>query len=149
MIQLPLDFQEFLRLLNRKKVKYLVVGGYAVIFHGYVRYTGDLDIYVSLSKENAQVLSESLKEFGFDMPEVTPELFLNKGRIVRMGNEPVRLEIINEIDGVTFDECYVKRIEAELGTYKVNFIALAELVKNKRSTGRLKDLADAEALTNR
>ncbi len=149
MIQLPHDFQEFLRLLNREHVRYLVVGGYAVIFHGYVRYTGDLDIYVALSSENAQALVTAFREFGFNLPEVTPELFLNKGRIVRMGNEPMRLEILNEIDGVTFDECYKNRVEVGDAADTINFIALNELLKNKRATGRLKDLADVEALTNR
>jgi hypothetical protein len=149
MTQLPLDFQEFLRLLNEKNVKYLVVGGYAVIFHGYVRYTGDLDVYVALSNENAVAIVRALKEFGFHIPDVTPELFLEKGRIVRMGNEPMRLEILNEIDGVTFDECYARRIEVSLGDDTVNFIALDELLKNKRATGRMKDLADVEALINR
>ena len=116
-------------------------------YHGYVRYTGDLDIFVPLSTEIAQLLTRVFREFGFNLPEVTPELFLNKGRIVRIGHEPMRLEILNEIDGVTFDECYLNRVEVGLGGQKFNFVALPQLLQNKRSTGRLKDLADVEGLT--
>ena len=144
---LPRDFNEFLQLLNAHGVKYVVVGGYAVNFHGYVRYTGDLDVFVGLSNESAHLLTRVLREFGFNLPEVTPELFLNKGRIVRMGHEPMRLEVLNEIDGVTFEECYLNRVEADLGGQKINFVALSQLLQNKRASGRLKDLADVEALT--
>lgn len=148
MTQFPRDYQDFLQLLTAHDVKYVVVGGYAVIFHGYVRYTGDLDVFVALSVETAQRLTQVFREFGFNVPELAPELFLNKGRIVRAGHEPMRLEILNEIDGVTFDECYANRIEVELGGQKVNFIALPQLLQNKRASGRFKDMADVEALTN-
>lgn len=148
MIQFPRDYQGFLQLLTAHDVKYVVVDGYAVIFHGYVRYTGDLDVFVALSVETAQRLTQVFREFGFTVPELAPELFLNKGRIVRAGHEPMRLEILNEIDGVTFDECYANRIEIELGGQKVNFIALPQLLQNKRASGRFKDMADVEALTN-
>jgi predicted nucleotidyltransferase len=143
---LPRDFQEFLQLLNAHGVKYVVVGGYAVNFHGYVRFTGDLDVFVALSNESAQLLAQVCREFGFNLPEVTPELFLNKGRIVRMGHEPMRLEIFNELDGVNFDECYLNRVEVQLDGQKINFVALPQLLQNKRASGRLKDLADVEAL---
>ena len=116
-------------------------------FHGYVRYTGDLDIFVELSHENARKLARALREFGFDLPAVKPALFLRKGKIIRMGHEPMRLEILNEIDGVTFQECYKRRRIARLGNLKINFIALPQLLKNKRATLRQKDLADVEALT--
>jgi len=147
MIPLPRDFQDFLRLLNANGIRYVVVGGYAVAFHGYVRYTGDLDIFVELSHENARKLARALREFGFDLPAVKPALFLRKGKIIRMGHEPMRLEILNEIDGVTFQECYKRRRIARLGNLKINFIALPQLLKNKRATLRQKDLADVEALT--
>jgi predicted nucleotidyltransferase len=144
---LPRDFQEFLQLLNARSVKYVVIGGYAVMFHGHVRHTGDLDVFIAISQETAEQMAKVFREFGFNLPEVTPQLFLNKGRIVRIGHEPMRLEVLNEIDGVSFDECYFNRIETELGGQKINFIALPQLLKNKRSTGRLKDMADVEALT--
>jgi predicted nucleotidyltransferase len=147
MIPIPQDFQEFLRLLNGRGIKYLIVGGYAVGHYGYVRYTGDLDIFVALSNENAENLTRVFQEFGFDSPELKPELFLNKGRIVRIGNEPMRLEILNEIDGVNFDDCYTNRNEVNVGGFKVNVISLAHLLQNKKASGRLKDLADVEALS--
>ena len=127
----------------------MVIGGYAVAFHGYLRYTGDLDVFVELSAENADKLVRALQEFGFDLPELKPSLFLRKGRVVRMGREPMRLEILNQIDGVTFGECYQKRRVSKLGTLKINFISLPELLKNKKATGRQKDRADVEALAPR
>jgi predicted nucleotidyltransferase len=147
LMTLPRDFQEFLQLLNAHGVKYVIVGGYAVNFHGYVRYTGDLDVFVALSSESALSLTRVFQEFGFNLPEVTPELFLNRGRIVRMGHEPMRLEILNEIDGVTFDECFANRVEVELSGHKINVIGLPQLLRNKQASGRLQDLADVEALT--
>ncbi len=147
MIPIPRDFQEFLQLLNGRGIKYLIVGGYAVGHYGYVRYTGDLDIFVALSNENAGKLTHAFQAFGFDSPELKPELFLNKGRIVRIGNEPMRLEILNEIDGVNFDDCYENRNEVDVGGFKVNVISLAHLLQNKKASGRLKDLADVDALS--
>jgi predicted nucleotidyltransferase len=149
MTQIPRDFQEFLRLLNDQKIEYLIIGGYAVGHYGYVRYTGDLDIFVDLSRENAVRLTRAFRDFGFDLPEVTPELFLNKGRIVRIGHEPMRLEILNDIDGVRFEDCYANRNEVDLGGVKASVISLPHLLQNKRASGRAKDLADVEALSKR
>jgi hypothetical protein len=112
-----------------------------------VRYTGDLDIFVELSATNATKLVSALCEFGFDLPQLKPALFLEKGRIIRLGYEPMRLEILNEIDGVSFEECFRHRRRARIGGLSINFIDLPRLLKNKRASGRLKDLADVEALT--
>jgi hypothetical protein len=147
MIPLPRDFQDFLRLLNASRVSYLVIGGYAVAYHGYVRYTGDLDIFVELSVSNATRLVSALRDFGFNLPQLKPALFLQKGRIVRLGYEPMRLEILNDIDGVSFEECYRERRRSRVGGLSINFIDLTHLLKNKRASGRQKDLADLEALT--
>jgi hypothetical protein len=125
----------------------VVIGGYAVAYHGYVRYTGDLDLFVELSANNAAKLVSTLREFGFDLPQLKPALFLRKGRIVRLGYEPMRLEILNEIDGVSFEECYRHRCRSRVDNLRVNFIALPQLLRNKRASGRQKDLADVEALT--
>ena len=149
MIPLPRDFQDFLRLLNANAIRYLVIGGYAVAYHGHVRYTGDLDIFVELSTDNAERIVRALREFGFDLPKLKPGLFLRKGKIVRMGYEPMRLEILNEIDGVGFRECYRQRRMARLGGLKINFIDLPQLLKNKRASRRPQDLADIAALTSR
>lgn len=146
MIPLPRDFQDFLRLLNANGIRYVVIGGYAVAYHGFVRYTGDLDVFVELSVQNATRLVNALREFGFDLPKLKPSLFLQKGKIIRMGYEPMRLEILNEIDGVKFEECFRNRRIARIRSLRINFIDLTRLLKNKRASGRHKDLADVEAL---
>ena len=149
MIPLPRDFQDFLRLLNANGIRYVVIGGYAVAYHGFVRYTGNLDVFVELSVRNATKLVTALKLFGFDLPKLKPTLFLQRGKIIRMGLEPMRLEILNEIDGVSFSECFRHRSIARVGGLRINFIDLKRLLKNKRASGRQKDLADVEALTVR
>jgi predicted nucleotidyltransferase len=145
-IELPLDFKEFLKLLNEKGVRYLLIGGYAVGYHGYPRATNDLDIWIAVHPENAERIVEALREFGFDLPELTPDLFLQKNKIVRMGNPPMRLEITTGISGVEFDECYDSRVIDNLDSIEVNLIDLHHLKVNKKAAGRLKDLADLENL---
>jgi len=145
-IELPLDFKEFLKLLNEKSVRYLLIGGYAVGYHGYPRATNDMDIWIAVHPENAQKIVEALKDFGFDLPELTPDLFLNQDKIVRMGNPPMRLEITTGISGVEFDECYANKIVDTLDGVQVNIIDLLHLKINKKAAGRLKDLADLENL---
>lgn len=149
MIQIPRDFQEFIRLLNRHGAEYLVVGGYAVAIHGYVRNTGDIDFFIALNSSNAQKMVDVFHEFGFNMPELNKELFLAKGKIIRIGAEPMRLEVLNQIDGVEFSECYRNRKELQSDGIHINFIGLAELVKNKRATMRGKDKVDADELEMR
>ena len=149
MEKLNKNFEDFLRLLNEKKVKYLVVGGYAVAFHGFVRATGDLDIFIENSEENAGKLVQVYTEFGFNIPEMNKKLFLEKGRIVRIGIPPLRLEVINDISGVTFEKSYPDRIEEKIGDIKVCFLDLENLLKNKKASNRPKDLADIDGLTRR
>jgi hypothetical protein len=146
MIHLPQDFKELLQLLNSKKIEYLVVGGYAVALYGYPRATGDIDIWIAISKDNARKTVEALKEFGFDIPELKEELFLEKGKNIRMGTPPLRIEILTSIDGVKFDECYKNSNIVTLDDIKINFISLADLKKNKEASARLQDLADLENL---
>src|SRR6185436_18351771 len=111
-IKLPQDFKEFLRLLRSHGIRYLLVGGYAVGYHGYPRPTGDLDVWVALEPGNADRIVTALREFGFSTPELNPGLFLKHGSLVRMGNDPVRIEIMTSISGVSFDECFAERIDA-------------------------------------
>jgi predicted nucleotidyltransferase len=146
MIRLPQDFKEFLQLLNSKKIEYLVIGGYAVAFHGHPRATGDLDIWIATSRDNAHKTVEAIKEFGFNNPELKEEIFLKKNRNIRMGNEPLRIEILTSIDGVEFSECYSNKKLAAIDDIEVNFISLKDLKKNKIASGRLQDLADIENL---
>ena len=145
-MQLPPDFKEFLKLLNDHSVRYLLIGGYAVGYHGYPRATEDLDIWVAIHPENARKLVSVLKKFGFDTPDITSELFLQKPKIIRMGFPPMRLEITTYISGVEFDECYQTRIIDMLDGVEVSLINLHYLKQNKKASGRAKDIADLENL---
>jgi hypothetical protein len=145
-LNLPLDFKEFLKLLNEKGVRYLLIGGYAVGYHGYPRATGDMDVWIAIHPDNAQKMVTVLKDFGFDHPDLTPELFLQTNKIIRMGYPPMRLEISTGISGVEFDECYNSRIVDTLDDVEVNIIDLPHLKANKKAAGRFKDLADLENL---
>jgi hypothetical protein len=145
-IELPPDFREFLSLLGSNGVEYLLIGGYAVGYHGYPRATGDLDIFVAISPENAERIVTTLREFGFGTPDLSPELFLQRGRITRMGNVPVRIEILTAISGVSFEECYAHRITGVMAGVEVSLIDREHLKANKRASGRHKDLDDLEHL---
>ncbi len=146
MIRLPKDFKELLQLLNSKKIEYLVVGGYAVALYGYPRATGDMDIWIALSKDNAHKTVEALKEFGFNTPQLKEELFLEKERNIRMGNPPLCIEILTSIDGVEFTECYGNKKTVTIDDIDMSFISLEDLKKNKKASGRHQDLADLENL---
>ncbi len=145
-IRLPPDFREFLRLLDESNVEYLVVGGYAVAYHGHPRATGDIDIWIRMSEENARRTALVLKSFGFDLPEVEARLFLLPDQVVRMGNPPLRIEILTTIDGVEFCDCYERRVAMDLDGLLVAVIALEDLKRNKRAAGRPQDLSDLEEL---
>jgi hypothetical protein len=146
MIEFPKDFKEFLQLLNSRRIEYLVIGGYAVGYHGYPRATGDMDVWVAITEQNANKMVEALKEFGFDLPELNKELFLKEQKVIRMGVPPMRLEILTSIDGVDFNTCYDNRVIADFGDIKVNFISRRDLLTNKRASGRPQDLVDFEKL---
>ncbi len=148
MIEFPRDFKEILQLLKSNEIEYLVIGGYAVGYHGYPRATGDMDIWIAINEKNALKMVEALKEFGFDLPEVKKELFLKEEKVIRMGVPPMRLEILTSIDGVRFDTCFKNRVIADFGDFKVNFISKGDLLINKRSSGRPQDLVDFDKLLN-
>lgn len=145
-VTLPRDFREFLQLLTSAEVRFLVIGGYAVGYHGYPRATIDLDVWIEPEPRTAQKLVAVLKEFGFNLPQLREELFLVPGKVIRMGVPPMRLEILTSIDGVTFAECYENRLKAALDGLEVPMIALSDLKANKRASGRHKDLDDLEHL---
>jgi hypothetical protein len=145
-LRLPPDFKEFLSLLNEQGVRYLLIGGYAVGYHGYPRATGDMDIWVAREPENADRIVEVIRRFGFDLPELTPDLFLEGKRIVRMGRPPLRLEILTDISGVTFNECYSQRVTDTIDGVQVHLINLDQLKQNKLASGRPKDLSDLDNL---
>ena len=144
---LPNDFKEFLRLLRTHRVEYLLIGGWAVGYHGYPRATDDLDIWIAISPANAARVVEVLREFGFDVPQLAADLFLQDDRIVRMGVEPVRIEVVTTISGVNFEKCYRERLETTLDDEPVSLISLRDLKINKKAGGRAKDLADLDNLS--
>lgn len=145
--RLPADFQDFLRLLNSHRVEYLLVGGYAVCYHGYYRNTNDIDFWIAVNAENARKMAVVVKAFGFDVPELSEELFLKKGRIIRMGAEPTRIEILTEISACEFEDCYLRRTEATIDQIPVLLISRSDLIRNKIKSGRLKDLDDVQHLS--
>lgn len=146
MIPPPPDFGEFLRLLNIHEVRYLLVGGYAVGYHGYVRATADMDVWVPRERKNAEGLVGALREFGFGVNGLGPDPFLEAGRVIRMGVPPMRIRILTSISGVEFDECYAERIVEVWDDAMVNILSLSKLKENKRASGRSKDLADLDYL---
>lgn len=143
---LPDDFKEFLKLLHDHGVEYLLIGGYAVGYHGYPRTTADIDIWVAISTENAEKLVAVFNEFGMRTAKINTALFTNPGNIVRMGLAPVRIEVLNDIDGVNFPACFSHRLPVEIDGVEVNLISLADLRANKLASGRHKDLDDLEHL---
>ncbi|MFK7845584.1 MAG: hypothetical protein AB8G77_09795 [Rhodothermales bacterium] len=136
-----------MRSLKTHGVEYLLVGGYAVGYHGYPRATSDIDVWVKISTDNSKRIVDALVDFGFGVESLDPELFLKEERIVRMGNAPLRIEIMMEISGVEFDTCYQQRVEDNLEGVEVSIIGLDCLKKNKKASGRLKDLSDLEYLS--
>jgi len=146
MIHLPPDFKEFLKLLNAHKVEYLLIGGYAVGYHGYPRATADMDIWIAMHPANAEKTVTVLKEFGFEPPELSPELFLKEWQIIRLGVPPVRIELATTVSGVNFNECYAKRVQGVIDGVNVNLISINHLKINKKAAGRHQDLADLENL---
>ncbi len=144
--KLPQDFKEFLKLLADHKIDYLLVGGYAVGFYGYVRATADIDIWVRNEKSNAERLVMALREFGFAMETIVPSMFLKVDNIVRLGQPPFRIELMTAISGVIFDECFERAKVETLDGIDVKIISLEDLRANKRAAGRHKDLDDLEHL---
>ncbi|MCU0918637.1 MAG: hypothetical protein MUC88_29380 [Planctomycetes bacterium] len=145
-VELPSDFREFLRLLADSGVEYLLIGGYAVGYHGYPRATQDLDVWIATNPDNADRMVGALRLFGFDVPELSRELFLTRDTIVRMGVPPIRIEVATTLSGVDFHDCYANRIQVELDGVPVSIMSLPDLKANKKAAGRHKDLDDLEHL---
>jgi predicted nucleotidyltransferase len=140
------DLREFIKLLNANQVKYLVVGGYAVAFYGYPRYTKDLDFWLWIDRENAEKTVKTLADFGFASLALTPDDFLNPDNIIQLGHPPNRIDLITQISGVAFEPCYDNRQEVDFEGIRVNFISLDDLIANKKASGRLQDKVDTEKL---
>ena len=133
-------------MLNSHQVEYLLIGGYAVGYHGYPRATGNMDLWVAIRQDNADKLVAVLREFGFDVSQLSAGLFLKENQILRMGVPPMRIELLTTISGVRFEECYSERIIDVIDDVEVQIISLKHLKLNKQASGRYKDLNDLEHL---
>jgi hypothetical protein len=146
------DFLDFIELLNKHKVAYMVVGGYAVGLHGHPRYTGDLDVWIEKSDKNVEHLLLVIKDFGGPLAEIDKNMLLqnatktNPSPGISFGREPIRIEVITAIDGVTFGDCLTRAMTKEIVGIPLRYIHYDDLIKNKLSTGRTKDRADIEEL---
>ena len=140
------DFKEFFQLLNANKVHYLIIGGYAVAYHGYPRYTRDVDIWIWVNPENAARVLKTLGDFGFASLGLKASDFLEPETIIQLGYAPNRIDLIMGAPGVKFEECYSTRVEEVIDGITLNFIDLENLKKSKKASGRPQDLADIENL---
>lgn len=145
-MRLSKDLREFVALLNSTGVEYLVVGGHAVAFHGYPRFTGDINFFVRVSPENAARLEGVLRSFGFGGIGITREDSLQPGTVVQLGRPPHRIDLLTAIDGVTFEEAWAGRVSADLDGLPVLMIGKRELLRNKAASGRPQDTADLDHL---
>ena len=145
-ILLPPDFKEFLNLLNSERIEYLLVGGYAVGYYGYPRATGDMDLWIAPTPRNAASMAMVLKKFGFSDESIHPEVFLQKNKVVRMGVPPLCIDLLTDVTGVDFSQCFAEKTVDEIDDIQVNVISLDRLKTNKRAIGRSKDLDDLEHL---
>jgi len=143
------DLREFVALLNSNEVEYLVVGAFAVAHHGFPRYTGDLDLLIRPSGDNAQRVLRALGQFGFDSLGLNIEDFQADGKVIQLGMRPNRVDLVTAISGVTFDEAWASRSAGSMDGISTQFIGLDALIRNKESTGRAKDRGDAEELRKR
>ncbi len=148
-IQLPREFKEFIALLNAEKVDYLLIGGWALAVHGHPRYTGDMDIWIRPTLQNAEAIIRVLRQFGFSSRHFNPQDFLREEKIYRFGFPPMQVDIINTIPGVDFAACYENRLIVEAEDTPINVIGLEDFKKNKIASGRPQDLADAECVTRK
>jgi len=140
------DFKEFLALLNEHEVKFIIVGGYALAYHGAPRFTGDIDVFIKSDKENAERILKSLEEFGFGSLDIAIEDFLHPDNIIQLGVPPVRIDLITSISGVTWEEANASKEKGLFGDVTVSFIGKEQFINNKRASGRKKDIADLESL---
>lgn len=140
------DFNELLKAFNHYRVKYLVIGGHAVMKYTEPRYTKDLDIWVKADMENARAVFDALKAFGAPLAGMTKDDFAHEGHFYQIGVAPVRIDILMSIKGVEFDDAWANRVESDVGDAEAFIISKNDLIKSKRAAGRPQDLIDAELL---
>ena len=144
----PKDSLEFIKLLNANTVKYIVVGGYAVAWHGYPRFTGDIDFFVECSPANATALAKTVEQFGFASLGLTTKDFMEPGVVIQLGRPPYRIDILTFADGLTFAQAWQSKVKGEWEGVPVNMISKPDLVTNKLASGRDQDRVDASKLAN-
>ena len=140
------DFEEFLRLLEEHDVEYMIVGGYAVAYHGYPRFTKDIDVFFRMTPENAVRLQRVLVAFGFGEEDLPLGVFTTRGNVLTFGVVPTRVDLINDIDGVTYEDASCNVVRGTYGDVEVTFIGFDDLVRNKSATPRARDKGDIEEL---
>jgi predicted nucleotidyltransferase len=143
------DLREFVGLLNEKGVKYLVIGGYAVAYHGYPRYTKDIDIWVWLNEENAHKVIETIKAFGMASMHILIEDLLNKNSVIQLGMPPNRIDILTDLETLDFETCYAQKEIMDLGGLEIAFLDFDSLIQSKLAAGRPQDKVDAKKLKER
>ena len=147
-MNLEQDFIDFIDLLNIHHVEYMIVGAHALAFHGRPRHTGDLDIWIKPSIDNADKMVKVLKDFGFYSLGLKRDDFLKENYVTQLGYPPLRIDILNSISGVDFDEAFKGRIIGQVDDLTISFINIPDFIANKEATGRTKDLGDIDALKN-
>jgi len=145
-MEIRTDFKELLELFNKNKVEYLIVGGYALAFHGAPRFTGDIDLFIRPVRENAERILAALNEFGFGSLDLSEDDFTIPGKVVQLGVPPIRIDIVTSISGVSWEKADADRVPGDYDQVPVPFISREDFVANKKCTGRKKDAADIEAL---
>jgi hypothetical protein len=145
-MELNSDFSELLQAFNAAGVKYLVIGGYAMAVHGFPRFTKDLDLWIEASPENARRTYDALRNFGAPLDDLTEEDLRDPEIVFQIGVAPVRADILVSITDVAFDVAWPQRIETHYGSIPVCVIGKEALIRNKRATGRPRDILDAEEL---
>jgi len=145
-LELDQDFSEFLQLFLDNDVRFLIVGGYAMAAHGLPRYTGDLDAWVWIDPENAERIVRALRAFGFGSLEISPKDFVSESLVLQLGFPPHRIDLLTSIDGVSFDDAWLRRVTVNANGMAVPFIGRDDLLTNKKSAGRPQDIADAKRL---
>lgn len=145
-MEIQKDFKELLELFNTHKVEYLIVGGYALAFHGAPRFTGDIDLLVKADSGNAKRILSALEEFGFGSLQLSEVDFIAPNNVVQLGVPPVRVDIMTSLTAVDWEKAQADKVQGDYGNTPVYFISKADFITNKRALGRKKDLADLESL---
>ena len=140
------DFREFIECLNSNEVEYLIVGALAVSWHGFSRYSADIDFLIRPSKANAARVLRALSQFGFGSLDIAASNLTSSGKVIQLGYEPNRIDLLTSVTGVSFDDAWNDRAPGDLDGLSVNFIGRSSLLRNKDATGRAKDRIDAEEL---